>query len=317
LGSNKTVTVVANLLDLLPKQEGFAYGVFLNNLFTSYKLLLYLRNKGYGATGTARINSGIYQPFVDLKKIDKKQDKILWGELRKVITPDNQVMQFAWKDNAIVLFQSTMFDGEAYTRRYRRRPSKTSTSAKTARVPFGDQPRAWLNIPNFVDAYNHYMGAVDRADQLRAVYGYKQRCRSGEHTALYEFLIELSVINAYLLSLHSEVSKEAKFTVHSKFRIALYTGLIQAFKRQDLKRKRTSIEPAFEHSNKRFDDHQICKRKSSGECYGCREIGQLVTHRKRRILGELTPNLGGRKRGKRSTFGCDICDIPICKDGPC
>ena len=90
---------------------------------------------------------------------------------------------------------------------------------------------------------------------------------------MYEFSIEISVINAYKLSLHSEVSKEAKYTVHSEFRTALATGLIKASQRQFLKRKRTSIGPAIERSMVRLDDHQICKRKSLEDCRGCKEIG--------------------------------------------
>jgi len=134
---------------------------------------------------------------------------------------------------------------------------------------------------------------------------------------LYEFFIEISIINAYILSLHSDVSKEAKYTVHSEFRTALATGLIQASQRHFLKRKRTSIEPAIERSMIRLDDHQFCKRKSYENCRGCKEIGLTVRPRKRQVLGETTPNLGGSKRRKRSTFDCDICDIPLCRNGPC
>ena len=72
---------------------------------------------------------------------------------------------------------------------------------------------------------------------------------------MYEFLIEISINNAYKLSLHSDVSKEAKYTVHSEFRTALATGLSQASQMQFLKRKRTSIEPAIERSMIRLDDH--------------------------------------------------------------
>ncbi len=148
-------------------------------------------------------------------------------------------------------------------------------------------------------------------------YAYNRRCRSGGHKALYEFLIEISIINAYKLSLHSDVSKEAKYIVHSEFRTALATGLSQASQRQFLKRKRTSIEPAIERSMIRLDDHQICKRKSSEDCRGCKEIGLTVRPRKRQVLDVITPNLGDSKRRKHSIFGCDICDIPLCRNGPC
>ncbi len=141
-----------------------------------------------------------------------------------------------------------------------------------------------------------------------------------KHKASYEFLIEISIINVYKLSLHSDVSKKAKYTVHSEFRTALATGLIQASQRQFLKRKRTSIGLAIERSMVRLEDHQmiqICRRKSSEDCRGYKEIGLTARSRKRQVLGEITPNLGDSGRGKRSTFDCDICDIPLCRNGPC
>ncbi len=108
---------------------------------------------------------------------------------------------------------------------------------------------------------------------------------------MYEFLIEICVIIVYKLSLHSEVS--AKYTVHSEFRTALATGLIQASQRQFLKRKRTSIGSAIECSMVRLEDHQICKRKSPGDCRGCKEIGLTARPRKRQGLGEITLNFLG------------------------
>ena len=53
-GGNKTAAVVAYLLGLPPfRTDPGRYVVYLDNLFTSLPLLKYLRNKGWGATGTA------------------------------------------------------------------------------------------------------------------------------------------------------------------------------------------------------------------------------------------------------------------------
>jgi hypothetical protein len=52
----------------------------------------------------------------------------------------------------------------------RKRPSETLTLAKTARVPFGDQPTAVLEIPVFDDKYNHNISAVDKGNKLKVVY---------------------------------------------------------------------------------------------------------------------------------------------------
>ncbi len=226
-------------------------------------------------------------------------------------------MQFIWKDNFIILFQSTMFDDQIYIIRDRKRSFKTFINAKTARTSFDDKSHAMLSISNFDDIYNYYMRAVDQTDQLRSFYAYNHRCKSEEHKVLYEFLIEISIINVYKLSLHSEILKKTKYTVHSEFRTTLTTDLIQISERQFLKWKRTSIESAIERSMIWIEDHQICRRKSLGDCRGCKEIGLTFRPRKRQVLDEITPNLGGSERGKRSTFGCDICDVPLCRNGPC
>lgn len=60
-------------------------------------------------------------------------------------------MQFAWKDNSLCLFQSTIHTGfEPDIIRVRKRPSETSTKAKTARAPFGDDPVKDLPVPPFI-----------------------------------------------------------------------------------------------------------------------------------------------------------------------
>jgi hypothetical protein len=52
--------------------------------------------------------------------------------------------------------------------RNRKRPKKTSTNFTIAREVFDGQHRKELEIPIFIDCYNHYMNSVDVANQLRA-----------------------------------------------------------------------------------------------------------------------------------------------------
>ena len=52
--------------------------------------------------------------------------------------------------------------------RHRKRPKKTSTNSIIVREVFNGQPRKELEIPLFIDLYNHYMNSVDVANQLRA-----------------------------------------------------------------------------------------------------------------------------------------------------
>jgi hypothetical protein len=74
---------------------------------------------------------------------------------------------------------STVFDGKEKVTRLRKRPKKTSSKAKTARVPFGDQATKELEIPKIYDFYNHNILAVNVADQLAASNAGYQRIRRG------------------------------------------------------------------------------------------------------------------------------------------
>ena len=47
----------------------------------------------------------------------------------------------------------------------RNRPSATSTNISITQPIFGPSPRKKLPIPVAIDAYNHYMGGIDIANQ--------------------------------------------------------------------------------------------------------------------------------------------------------
>jgi hypothetical protein len=138
-----------------------------------------LRARGFGATGTCRTNSGVISELVDIKKNDKGINELPWGTLISMPTASNLVNQCGWKDNAFALTMSTVHDGKSKVTRVRKRPKKTSSKAKTARVPFGDQPTKELEIPELYDCYNHNMLAIDVADQLASSNSGKQRIKRG------------------------------------------------------------------------------------------------------------------------------------------
>jgi hypothetical protein len=125
---NSTQSVVIALINLLPNS---IYHVFVDNLFSSPDLFLSLRQHGHGATGTARPNCGIFKELIDAKKKDKSgKSGFKFNEIKVIPTPDNQVNQIAWKDNALVLFLSTVFKGDERCERWRKRPSTTTSTAR-------------------------------------------------------------------------------------------------------------------------------------------------------------------------------------------
>ena len=101
LGRNKTAVVVPALLNTLPKGPPGTYGVTLDNLFTSTKLLTYLSAEGYGARGTARTNAGVHQEFIEYKKSDKN-DIIPWGTKHLKYVAEGAVAQIGGKTVPIV-----------------------------------------------------------------------------------------------------------------------------------------------------------------------------------------------------------------------
>ncbi|KAF6823512.1 hypothetical protein CPLU01_11372 [Colletotrichum plurivorum] len=145
-----TQRVVTTLLTLLPLAE---YHVFLDNLFASVKLFRELRSKAIGATVTCRKDGGIDQLLVD-ENADEGTG-IPWGQIHCIPTKDGKVNQLSWKDNALVLFLTTVYSHTDEVIRNRRRPNKSSAAARAAREVFGPDARKELPIPNseaqFVD----------------------------------------------------------------------------------------------------------------------------------------------------------------------
>ena len=53
--------------------------------------------------------TGIEPRLVELRKVYEKQ--IPWGYLYGLLSPDELTIQFAWKDQNVVLFMSTSYTG--------------------------------------------------------------------------------------------------------------------------------------------------------------------------------------------------------------
>ena len=303
---NPTAAVVPALLNTLPKQscgEKAPYGVTINNLFTSTILVEYLSAHNYGARGTANLKGGIHVDLAIQRKADDIKDQIPWGTTEQRFVADGQVCQLLWKDNNCCLFMSNMEDGTETIITQRRRPNTSMKHAKTARVPFGNEPVKDLPRPLLTFKYNKLMNQVDRGDQRRASFPIQQRQIKAWKALFYE-LINITVTNAYLLSLHSDVPKKEKFTDHKAFRIALYKDL-------------------FEHSKARSTDHiqehQVVRMKPKA-CAICKEDAahrnRVQRRLKRQALQEISPNNGCKRKDNsinRPIVGCSVCKVNLCR----
>jgi hypothetical protein len=266
---NKTAAVVPHLLNLLPKPVIGRYHVYLDNLFTSDVLIRYLRSCGWAATGTCRKDSGIFQELYDLKTKDSKSDTIPWGSFFEETTADNLVNQIAWKDNSLVLVQS-VYSGHETRELLRKRPKESSTSAKTARAVFEKEYQKLLDIPEFIDDYNHRAKAVDRGDQLKCYTPGLRPIRRGGWQSIFHWLLNTVLVNSYLLSFHSKVPNSEKFTCQYDFRKALHRALFAAGESVQGKRKRPESHTNIQEFTIPVHRHSQEYRGRKGDCACCK-----------------------------------------------
>jgi hypothetical protein len=79
---------------------------------------------------------------------------------------------------------STVYNRTGCVITVQRQPKKTSTNAKTAQVPFGDQPMKKLKIPEVYHKYNHKILKVNIADQLASSNSGQRQIRRGAWQAI-------------------------------------------------------------------------------------------------------------------------------------
>lgn len=310
LGDNNSSAVVAHLVTQLP-EEGKGHVLYLDNLFTNVKLLTYLRRRGIGVTGTCTGKSGILKDFSDKKKEDAKKDQIPWGTLYAEASVNGDIQYVAWKDNALVLFMTTVGGELDFVERERKRPSETSTSAKTSRKPFGDNATKVLGIPVLDDKYNHQMGAVDQGNQLKAGYTLQGIHRRGGHHSLVTWLLETALVNSYLLSYYSPVEEKERFTEHKAFREAVIAQCFDLGRSRPKKRKSPTYTPDKPSFEVPVEEHKLVHRSKITECAICKRGVKRVA------FSELSGNKRGCEKRKRTSYGCGECNTPLCKEGLC
>jgi hypothetical protein len=147
--------------------------IYLENYFTSIPLFSMLRKENIDAAGTTR-PSGIDFPALLIILRKNWSTKLDWGTTVADIV-DN-VLCIGWQDNNFVLGFSTVHtihEASSWVVSERNRPSKTSINSAITRKVFGGLPSISLDIPIWVDDYNHNMNSVDLANQFRQPYDTK------------------------------------------------------------------------------------------------------------------------------------------------
>lgn len=162
--------VVMELVRSIPKKESVRYVVGMDNYFTYPKILKSMREEGVGCVGTARAKQG--WPPKEFKDVSDDRFNSLY-----LLNDEKNFLIGRWVDNNVVTMVSTVHTGHETVRRQRRRPRVTATNRNNIQQVWGNAGVKEIEIPGIIDDYNHWMGGVDKADQLISYYRPDLRCR--------------------------------------------------------------------------------------------------------------------------------------------
>jgi hypothetical protein len=258
----------------------------MDNYFTSVPLFKMLRERGYGACGTTRPR-GLPLLLQELRNDHSKS--LPWGTICAI--PMNDVLCLAWQDNNLVLGLSTIHSASTLVSRDRKRPGKTSTNASIVYKVFKDKPRRELDIPAFINDYNHYMNGVDLANQYRSAYETHRSTRRNWLPILY-WLLDASIINAYRIQYIYKLQHNGKPISQLDFREGLYQELFN-LQEDDLPVIRLN-------SRLNYQRIQLSKQAVCIWCSYIRKKGQKDS-----------------KRASRSRSGCLACNVALCLKAQC
>ena len=240
----------------------------------------------------------------------------------------------AWKDQNVVLFMTTVDRVCDTVRRMRRRPAATATNASTSRAEFGNEAVKEMDIPTFIDRYNHFMGGVDQADQLRSYYT-TQRTHVKNWKPLWHFLLDTAITNAYKIAYvspkrpHGEPNKHVS---HKQFWIQLATSLFGQSERvpripvytKPMKESIVHVDEAIHGEIVRLPGLQ----RNCTNCVSRKNSDHIRPSSKRIPLQQLAQGTVRVTEAQKSVpkrpkqypkgyFGCALCGIHLCRKGDC
>jgi len=170
--------VVLDLLEELPR--GVSYHVFMDNFFTSFRLLNHLHEHNIQATGVIRSNK-LGRCSIEPPKSLEKKDRGFFNQR----TDSQGVMTVVgWNDNRSVYVTSNVVGVQP-----------TSTVSRWCR-----KTNSRINVvqPNLIRKYNKHMGGVDRCDQNISTYRISTHCKKW-WWALFAWVPDMVLQNCWIL----------------------------------------------------------------------------------------------------------------------
>jgi Transposase IS4 len=191
LEGNTIYDCVMKLIETLPRRDNLNYVIAMDNYFTTQRVVKDSRNTGVGVVGTARYRRG--WPPKEYREIQDDRFNSV-----NLLNDEANYLICRWIDNNQVNMVSTVHTGTESILRQRKKPRQTKTNKNHLQLVWGSEWVKDITIPGIIDDYNHWMGGVDKADQLIAYYRPNMRC---VRTWMPIFLHCLDIIrvNSYII----------------------------------------------------------------------------------------------------------------------
>ena len=268
-----THAVVMKLVDPI-KSRG--HHVYMDNFYTSPRLFSDLRDGGFGACGTLRLNRRGLPAAI--------KENVRKGE-KKAFQLDTSMLAIKWMDKRAVTALTTIH-----------KDTEVTVERRSRHAAGG---REMVQKPQAIMEYNKYMGGVDLADQLLSYYGFGHRTVKWWRRAFF-FLLDTAVVNSYILYTVKNPEKQRRLT-HEQFRVALATDLLHAAgvdagaESSHHGRRRQSLQPAARLTERHFPI----------------SLGKTPAGRPMQQDCSICSRKKGRGR-KTTTYKCRECDLPMC-----
>lgn len=274
-----TEALVVNLVEGL---ENKGHHLYCDNYYTSPDLFLTLKNLGFGACGTVRVNRRGVPACI------KAKQKMRKGEIKSVST--DGVLALQWMDKRIVTMLTTIHDDSTIVKRRRTRLSATGLED--------------IVKPTAIAEYNTYMGGVDKSDQLLTYYTFHHRTTKWWKRAVFH-LINVAYVNAYII--YTESPSAGRKLTHEMFLVKVAKGLLlqAGITEADLE----SLEERMFSSHHRMESFPEPLRLTGR--HFMEQMPPCDSGRVRQCACAVCSNKKGRKK-VTTTLRCKICKVPLC-----
>lgn len=260
------------MLDSLPEKK-LPYQIYVDNLFTGFNLLVYLKERGYGVTGTVRENRIPKDfPVTDKKAMSKKNR----GHLVSKIDKEDGIMLTRWMDNAVVTMASTSFGVNPIqqVKRY------SQAEKKIIQVP----------RPHVVGMYNKFMGGTDRMDEDLSRYRISIRSKKW-YWPILTWLIDAALQNSWIL-----YKSSGRPITNLNFRREVATTYLNKYGNPPIRPGRPSTSKNSVTLNRISDDVRYDRTNHL--------IVPVPNKKRRRCAGEGCSSVGRTQ--------CQKCDVGLC-----